>query len=88
MPAAVWWPAPIPDAPNPKLTGGFSLTEDEFIAGTPDVVAEKIVSQCQRVGAGHFLAVLHWGAPFEEISAAHELFAREVIPKLRGATVG
>jgi hypothetical protein len=35
------------------------------------------------VGAGHFLAVLHWGAPFAEVERAHQLFGRRVIPRLR-----
>ncbi len=75
--------SPIPDAP--KNQGGFSISEDEFISGTPEAVAEKIVDQCRQVGAGHFLAVFHWGAEFDEVSAAHELFGREVIPALRKA---
>ena len=58
---------------------------EEFIAGTPAHVAERIVEQCRRIGAGHFLAVLHWGAELDEVAAAHELFGREVIPALRKA---
>lgn len=77
---------PIPDAP--KQQGEFSLSDDEFIAGTPGQVAETIVDQCRRTGSGHFLAVLHWGAGFDEVREAHELFAREVIPVLRKAEVG
>src|SRR5205085_10412979 len=76
---------PIPDAPKQK--GDFSLSDDEFIAGTSSVVREKIIDQCRAVGAGHFLAVLHWGAGLEEVSAAHELFGREVNPVLRKAQV-
>jgi alkanesulfonate monooxygenase SsuD/methylene tetrahydromethanopterin reductase-like flavin-dependent oxidoreductase (luciferase family) len=75
----------LPDAP--KKQGDFSLSEDEFIAGPPDVVAEEIIKQCRRIGAGHFLAVLHWGAPFDEVAAAHELFGREVAHALRAAGV-
>jgi len=77
--------APIPDAP--KQQGEFSLSDDEFIAGTPKVVAERIIDQCHQTGAGHFLAVLHWGAGIDEVSAAHVLFGREVIPALRKAEV-
>ena len=76
---------PIPDAP--KQQGGFSVSDDEFIAGTPELVAEKIIDQCRRTGAGHFLAVLHWGAGLDEVAAAHELFGRDVIPALRKAEV-
>jgi alkanesulfonate monooxygenase SsuD/methylene tetrahydromethanopterin reductase-like flavin-dependent oxidoreductase (luciferase family) len=75
--------APVPDAP--ERGGGFSVSDDEFITGKPGTVAEKIIDQCRRVGAGHFLAVLHWGAGIDEVSAAHELFGREVVPVLRQA---
>jgi alkanesulfonate monooxygenase SsuD/methylene tetrahydromethanopterin reductase-like flavin-dependent oxidoreductase (luciferase family) len=76
---------PIPDAP--KQQGDFFVSDDEFIAGTPKFVAEKIIDQCRQTGAGHFLAVLHWGAGLDEVTAAHELFGREVIPALRKAEV-
>jgi len=70
-----------PDAPAP--TGGFTLSADEFITGTPKEAAQNIIEQCRAVGAGHFLTVLNWSAPFEEVAQAHELFGREVIPFLR-----
>jgi alkanesulfonate monooxygenase SsuD/methylene tetrahydromethanopterin reductase-like flavin-dependent oxidoreductase (luciferase family) len=76
---------PIPDAPTPAR--GFSLSSDEFITGTPADVADQIVTQCRWVGAGHFLTVLHWGAPLKEVRHAHELFGGEVIPLLREAAV-
>jgi alkanesulfonate monooxygenase SsuD/methylene tetrahydromethanopterin reductase-like flavin-dependent oxidoreductase (luciferase family) len=78
--------APVPDSPE-RGGGGFSVSDDEFIAGTPEMVAEKIIDQCRRVGAGHFLAVLHWGAGIDEVSAAHELFGAKVIPALREVEV-
>ncbi|MBX9840300.1 MAG: LLM class flavin-dependent oxidoreductase [Xanthobacteraceae bacterium] len=76
---------PTPDAPGQQ--GDFTVSDDEFIAGTPEHVAETIVDQCRRTGAGHFLAVLHWGAGLDEVVAAHELFGREVVPVLRQADV-
>ena len=72
-----------PDAPAP--TGGFTLSEDEFITGTAKDAAEAIIEQCRTVGAGHFLAVLNWSAPVEEVVQAHELFGRDAIPLLRRA---
>jgi alkanesulfonate monooxygenase SsuD/methylene tetrahydromethanopterin reductase-like flavin-dependent oxidoreductase (luciferase family) len=71
----------VPDAPAPS--GGFTLSDDEFITGTPRDVAQTIVEQCRAVGAGHFLAVLNWSAPIDEVVQAHELFGREAIPVLR-----
>jgi alkanesulfonate monooxygenase SsuD/methylene tetrahydromethanopterin reductase-like flavin-dependent oxidoreductase (luciferase family) len=76
--------ANVPDAPAP--TGGFTLSDDEFITGTPRDVADNIIEQCRAVGAGHFLTVLNWSAPVEEVAQAHELFGREAIPLLRSAS--
>ena len=73
----------IPDAPAP--TSGFTLSDEEFITGTPKSVAENIIEQCRAVGAGHFLAVLNWSAPVDEVAHAHELFGSEAIPLLRAA---
>lgn len=75
--------ADVPDAPVPS--GGFTLSEEEFVTGTPKAVAETIIEQCRAVGAGHFLTVLNWSAPFEEVAQAHELFGCEAIPLLRKA---
>lgn len=73
----------VPDAPPPA--GAFTISDEEFITGTPAEVADQIVEQCRAVGAGHFLAVLHWGAPIDEVTAAHELFGGKAIPILRTA---
>jgi alkanesulfonate monooxygenase SsuD/methylene tetrahydromethanopterin reductase-like flavin-dependent oxidoreductase (luciferase family) len=73
--------ANVPDAPAPS--GGFMLSDDEFITGTAKEVAQDIIEQCRIVGAGHFLAVLNWSAPVDEVAQAHELFGREAIPLLR-----
>ena len=75
--------ANVPDAPAPS--GGFTLSDDEFITGTPRDAALNIIEQCRAVGAGHFLAVLNWSAPVDEVAQAHELFGRDVIPLLRTA---
>lgn len=76
----------VPDAP--AQGGAYQISDDEFITGTPRQVAEAILAQCRATGAGHFLAVLHWSAPLEEVARAHEEFGREVIPLLRAASLG
>jgi alkanesulfonate monooxygenase SsuD/methylene tetrahydromethanopterin reductase-like flavin-dependent oxidoreductase (luciferase family) len=76
--------ANVPDAPAP--TGGFTLSDDEFITGTADDVAQQIIEQCRAVGAGHFLTVLNWSAQIDEVARAHELFGREAVPMLRAAS--
>src|SRR5215475_1835345 len=77
--------AHVPDAP--ASSGGFELSQDEFITGTPKEVARIIIEQCKAVGAGHFLTVLNWSAPIDEVVRAHELFGSEAIPLLRTASV-
>jgi alkanesulfonate monooxygenase SsuD/methylene tetrahydromethanopterin reductase-like flavin-dependent oxidoreductase (luciferase family) len=75
--------SPVPDAPGP--THGFSVGEDEFIAGTGAQVAEQIAAQCRRVGCGHFLSTMSRMPGRDQRMAAFELYAREVIPRLRRA---
>lgn len=77
----------VPDSPDREKSGGFTVSDEEFIHGTPQRVADTIIDQCRRTGAGHFLAVLHWGAAYHEVSRGHDLFGREVIPLLRKAQV-
>jgi alkanesulfonate monooxygenase SsuD/methylene tetrahydromethanopterin reductase-like flavin-dependent oxidoreductase (luciferase family) len=79
--------APVPDDSRPAQGGGFTVGEDEFIASTPGRVADEIIAQCRAIGAGHFLAVLHWSAPVAEVVQGHDMFARDVIPLLRKAQV-
>ena len=76
---------PLPDAPGP--THSFSVGEDEFIAGTPERVAEQILAQCRAVGAGHFLANFGRGQGPETLRRSHELFGGCVVPLLRAAGV-
>lgn len=75
---------PVLDTPSGR---GFSLSDDEFITGTPADVTQQIIEQCREVGAGNFLTVLHWSAPFDEVARAHDLFGREAIPLLRKASL-
>jgi alkanesulfonate monooxygenase SsuD/methylene tetrahydromethanopterin reductase-like flavin-dependent oxidoreductase (luciferase family) len=73
----------VPDAPGPS--DGFTLSDDEFVTGTPKDAAHNVIDQCRAVGAGHFLAVLNYSAPVDEVAQAHELFGCEAIPLLRAA---
>ena len=73
----------IPDASG----GGFVVSNDEFIHGTPARVAEQIIEQCRLVGASNFLSVLHWGAPIDEVQRGHRMFGEEVVPNLKRAKI-
>jgi alkanesulfonate monooxygenase SsuD/methylene tetrahydromethanopterin reductase-like flavin-dependent oxidoreductase (luciferase family) len=70
----------------PKAGTGFSVHEDEFIAGTPAQVAEQIIAQCRTCGAGHLVAILGRAVDAHRIRAV-ELFAEQVIPTLRRAEI-
>jgi alkanesulfonate monooxygenase SsuD/methylene tetrahydromethanopterin reductase-like flavin-dependent oxidoreductase (luciferase family) len=70
----------------PKAGAGFTVHDDDYITGTPSQVAEQIIDQCRKCGAGHFLALL--GRSFEERRReAVTLFGEEVIPQLRRAQI-
>ena len=70
-----------PDAPppNPRVPP----PDDEFIAGTPEIVANEIIRQCRLVGAGNFVVNLYANPDQQGISKSHDFFGREVIPALR-----
>ena len=70
----------------PKTRSGFSVHEDEFIAGTPGRVAEQIIAQCRACGAGHILAILGRAIDRHRIEAV-TLFGQAVIPMLRRAEI-
>src|SRR5262249_10626152 len=55
----------VPDAPPPS--GAFTLSDDEFVTGTPKDVAQEIIEQCRAVGAGHFLAYLIGARPSKRL---------------------
>jgi alkanesulfonate monooxygenase SsuD/methylene tetrahydromethanopterin reductase-like flavin-dependent oxidoreductase (luciferase family) len=72
--------AAVPDAPAERRLVG----DDEEISGTPREVAEQIIAQCRRTGAGHFLAYLFGGYTHGQVSRSYELW-RQVVPMLRAA---
>ncbi|WP_161500032.1 LLM class flavin-dependent oxidoreductase [Bradyrhizobium sp. AC87j1] len=71
----------------PKAGAGFSLHDDDYIAGTPAQVAEQIIDQCRKCGAGHFLAMLSRGSSARRLESL-ALFGEEVLPQMRRAQIG
>lgn len=71
----------IPDAPK------MHVDPDELILGTPAQVADEIIRQCRALGLGNFVATFNI-FDLTELRKAHELFGREVIPRLRAAEIG
>jgi len=70
----------------PRAGAGFSLHDDDYIAGTPAQVAEQIIEQCRKCGAGHFLAMLGRSFAARRYEAL-QLFGEEVLPQLRRAKI-
>jgi alkanesulfonate monooxygenase SsuD/methylene tetrahydromethanopterin reductase-like flavin-dependent oxidoreductase (luciferase family) len=68
----------------PRDVKGFVVDEDDFVAGTPEQVAEQIIEQCRAVGAGHFLAILGRGVEGDR-GESQAMFGERVIPILRSA---
>lgn len=71
----------------PRAGAGFTLHDDDYIAGTPAQVAEQIIEQCRKSGAGHLLAMVGRSASSRRREAL-ALFGEEVIPQLRRAQIG
>ncbi|MGW5639798.1 LLM class flavin-dependent oxidoreductase [Streptomyces sp. NPDC003832] len=71
----------IPDA------AAMSIARDELIYGTPEQVADEIIRQCQALGVGNFVASFNI-FDLTELRKVHELFGREVLPRLRAAEIG
>ncbi|MEV7976795.1 LLM class flavin-dependent oxidoreductase [Streptomyces sp. NPDC086519] len=71
----------IPDAPH------TTLDPDELIYGTPSQVADEIIRQCRALGVGNFVAMFNIFEP-DELRKVHELYGREVAPRLRAAEIG
>jgi len=72
------------DAPRDEK--GFVVHDDDYLMGTPDLVAEQIVEQCRATGAGHFLAILGRGVENDR-GETQTLFGQEVIPILKRAKI-
>ena len=70
------------DAPASK----FLSEPDEWIVGSPETVAGRIIEQCRTTGAGHFLAYTLGSMEEAEMEHSTELW-RQVIPLLREANV-
>ncbi len=62
------------------------LSQDEFITGSPENVAEQIIDQCRRTGAGHIMGYHASTFDYEQIEHNYRLWEK-VIPILKTANV-
>lgn len=66
-------------------THGYRLGDDEFIIGSPQQVAEQIIDQCSRGGAGNFQVVFSGNSDRDQLARSWEMYGKEVIPLLNKA---
>jgi alkanesulfonate monooxygenase SsuD/methylene tetrahydromethanopterin reductase-like flavin-dependent oxidoreductase (luciferase family) len=69
------------------FTAGFVDMNDEFIYGSPDTVANKIIAQCRQTGAGNILAYHPECLEEDELAHHYKLWER-VLPILNDADIG
>lgn len=60
------------------------LTRDRFLFGSPDEVAEQIIGYNKRLGVNRMVLGVHWvGMPQNQVLDSMNLFAEEVMPKVK-----
>ena len=73
-----------------SITGGLQTIDDwiekgMFICGSPETVRQMLAERQTQIGFGQLLALLQFGTlPHDLTKASMELFARKVMPELRG----
>ena len=74
-----------PGAAAPKTgSGALQISPDEYITGSPNTVAEQIIDQCRRLGAGNIMAYHAPTMNEQQIITNYTLWER-VIPMLKKA---
>jgi alkanesulfonate monooxygenase SsuD/methylene tetrahydromethanopterin reductase-like flavin-dependent oxidoreductase (luciferase family) len=75
--------AALLDRPDETIA---ALSDEEFVSGTAQQVADQLIEQCQVIGAGHLLVAFS-ERDHDKLEASHELFSTVVAPQLRAAAV-
>jgi alkanesulfonate monooxygenase SsuD/methylene tetrahydromethanopterin reductase-like flavin-dependent oxidoreductase (luciferase family) len=75
--------AALLDRPDESIA---ALSDEEFVSGTPQQVAEQLIEQCQVIGAGHLLVAFS-ERDHDRLEECHELFSTEVAPLLHRASI-
>jgi alkanesulfonate monooxygenase SsuD/methylene tetrahydromethanopterin reductase-like flavin-dependent oxidoreductase (luciferase family) len=77
---------PQDNKPKVTSTGALVVSDDEFIKGTPKNVADQIIDQCSRLGAGNIMAYHSPTMSEAQITHNYDLW-EQVIPILQKADV-
>jgi alkanesulfonate monooxygenase SsuD/methylene tetrahydromethanopterin reductase-like flavin-dependent oxidoreductase (luciferase family) len=76
----------MPEGDNDLGMAFDELAKDRFLFGSPDEVAEQIIGFNRRLGANHMIVCFQLpGMPQNLVLDAMQLFAEEVMPKVRQA---
>jgi alkanesulfonate monooxygenase SsuD/methylene tetrahydromethanopterin reductase-like flavin-dependent oxidoreductase (luciferase family) len=74
----------MPQDDNDLSLAFDELTRDRFLLGSPDEVAEQIMGYNKRLGVNRMILSVHWvGMPHNQVVDTLELFAAEVMPKVK-----
>ena len=72
-----------PEGDNDLSLGFDDLARDRFLIGSPDEVAEQVVSLHRRTGANHIIASMQWpGTPLQASMDSMRMLAEEVFPRV------
>jgi len=66
---------------------GVVSMEDEFIYGSPQTVADRIIDQCRRTGAGNIIAYHPSGYSYEQLARHYQRW-EQVLPIVASAEIG
>ena len=82
---AQWGQDKVMPKDDDDLSLGFDeLTRDRFLLGSSDEVAEQIIGYSRRLGVNRMILSVHWvGMPHAQVVDTLNLFAAEVMPKVR-----
>jgi alkanesulfonate monooxygenase SsuD/methylene tetrahydromethanopterin reductase-like flavin-dependent oxidoreductase (luciferase family) len=76
------------EAGDPRIRAMMS-DPDDFAIGSPQTVADKLISQCEQGGFGTLMAWADFASfRWADFENSHQLFGTKVVPKLRQANVG
>lgn len=67
-----------------KADPGLMIAPEEFVFGSPQSVAEQIIDQCSRLGAGNIMAYHNSAMDAEQVATNYDLW-EQVIPILKKA---
>ncbi|MCP5149605.1 MAG: LLM class flavin-dependent oxidoreductase [Chromatiales bacterium] len=77
---------PMPEGDNDLAQALDDLIRERFFIGSPDEVAEDILDAQRRTGINHLIISTHWpGMEHQAAMDSMQLFAEEVMPRVRGA---